>query len=193
MEQADETKPRWYQEIGEEKLLALLLLGLGLALLAILLLWRSLDQQDEADVVPVAESKRSIWFDKDGPKGGSIASVKNQDDAKTSSELSVASEAELLRVKTVDLDRGEPDQSAIENPGYYIQLASFSVVENADGLAKKIAPSASQVEVVPVPRGNKTLYVVRIPVSGSKQQAQQLSDSIATSHGLKPLITSAGG
>lgn len=194
MTDTPEKKAPWYSQIGEEKLLALLLLGLGFLLLVILLLWRSLDQQGEKDIVPVAESKRSIWFDENGPKSSNEeARTKSVSAAPPAQQPpKVTDAAESLVVKTVDLnDQPASVQVNIEQPNFWVQLASFSLLENADALAKRVSAEAPQVEVVPIDRGNKALYVVRVPVIGLRAEAENLAATLSERYSLKPLVVAA--
>jgi cell division septation protein DedD len=183
----DAAASRW-QNLSEEKLLMLLLLGLGVLLLLILLFWKAVDSDAENDPVPVAEDKRSVWFDKDGPRLSADGAARAQQETAPAAVTTDA--AEGLLVETVELENvAAPERNA--TPAYWILLATFSQIENADGLAKKVAPSASQVEVSTLQRQSGLLYSVRVPAYGSKQQAQKVADKLANSYGLQPLVVKA--
>lgn len=189
-------------QLGEEKLLAMLVLGLGLLLLLVLLAWRSLEQPGQEPVA--AENKRSVWFDKNGLVAAPVASASEQnaaaavappeDEVEPESGLESGPEAAapppVLATETVVLDQPSAPKT-VEQPDYYIQLASFSNKANAEAMVKKVAPTARQVEASVQTRGAKQLYVVRVPFAGSREQAQRLKDKIASRYGLKPLLINA--
>lgn len=193
-ESADQQASRhWWQNLSEEKLLSLLLLALGLLLLLILLVWKAVDNDAKNTVVPVAESKRSVWFDKNGPRLSAEGEARLQQDessAEQGSEPATTDRAEALVVETVEIGATKKPVTAT-SPNYWVLLGTFSQIENADGLAKKVTKSASQVEVAPLPRDSGTLYAVRVPVVSSRADAQRLADKLAKAYGLQPLVVKA--
>lgn len=188
-EQVDQsTGHRWWQNLSEEKLLSLLLLGLGLILLLILLLWKALDDDAENTVVPVADSKSSVWFDENGPRLSADGAARLQQEQTAS--MTTTDKAEGLVVETVEINPSATTSTPKE-PAYWVLLGTFSQIENADSLAKKVASSASQVEVAPLQRQSGRLYAVRVPVFQERVKAQRLADTLAKAYGLQPLVVKA--
>jgi cell division septation protein DedD len=182
------TGHRWWQNLSEEKLLSLLLLGLGLILLLILLLWKALDDDAENTVVPVAESKSSVWFDENGPRLSADGAARLQQEQAAS--IATTDKAEGLVVETVEIKPSATTPTSKE-PTYWVLLGTFSQMENADSLAKKVSSSASQVEVAPLQRQSGRLYAVRVPAFKDHVNAENLADQLAKAYGLKPLVVKA--
>lgn len=168
--------------ISEDKLFGLLLLGLGAVLLIALLVWRALDKEAENDLVPTADEKHAIWFDESGV-------VRKTNTAPSSPEQATQPALVDLQKQTTTESRPIVTEQGLVN--YWIQLASFSHSDNAEALRDKVSASALSVEVVENQRGERTIYAVRVLVSGDKAKAEKLSQSIAKRYGLKPLVMQA--
>lgn len=196
-DESGRSKAGIFSGLSEEKLLGVLLLGLGVLLLLVLLVWRYLNQPSETALAPTAASKHSVWFNKDGPvlSDASTAAVKSENASVANHKSKTSTDGAMGRqVTTVDLSPTgtlitKPVES--QSPAYWVQLASFSQLENADVFAKKVSAFAPSVEVASLARAAGPLSVVRVPVLGNRNQAETISEKLAAELGIKPLVVKA--
>lgn len=183
--------------ITDEKLLLLLMAALGVLLLLVLLLWRGIDQQADEHITPVDGGKKSVWFDEHGIKEGPASAIEegsnsNPETAKLAANTSSSREAQAQHAAVATLELGAGLDSALSKtesaPNYWVQLATFANIANADQLAQKVSDLAPAVEVKALERSGGSLYSVRVPVHGAKAEAENLSQQISKAYALEPLL-----
>lgn len=195
-EDENKSSSGFFAGISEDKMLGVLLLSLGAVLVVGLLVWRSLGGADVAETLPPSV-KQSVWFDENGlvrsESSPQLAEVKAADAPKpqvSSIAEGVSGEVDAPVEQTAVAAAPQRPVPNHEKPRYMVQLASFSQFENADALAKRVAKAAPTVEVSKQARASGTLNVVRVPIYGSRAEAEQMAQTLKAKFALAPLVIS---
>lgn len=182
----------------DDKLLLLLMAGLAGVLVVALLVWRAVNKEADAELIPTAEQKHAIWFDKDGVVRKSQAQAEMVDGLAATTPALVALEGNNVTTTAGESSVSSAPKAAhkaapkasgqARAPDYWIQLASFSQLANAEALRDSVAAGSSAIEIARNQVGEKTVYAVRVVVYGDRAKAEKLARQIAKKHGLQPLV-----
>lgn len=178
----------------DDKLLLLLMAGLAGVLVVALLVWRAVNKEADAELIPTAEQKHAIWFDKDGVVRKSRAQAEMADGLAATTPALVALEGNNVTTTAGESSVSSAPKAApkasgqTRAPDYWIQLASFSQLANAEALRDSVAAGSSVIEIARNQVGGKTVYAVRVVVYGDRAKAEKLARQIAKKHGLQPLV-----